>query len=254
MGYHRPVSSFNVGQAGRARGAHAVPGARRRRSRDERRWPIAGLTPLSSCDWPGRLVATVVPAGLPVAVHVLPQRRDPRPAHAGHACRGRTCWTCSRAGTGCSTGSCSRAASRPGRRRSSTRRARCAPPGFGVGLHTAGAYPRRLRGGAPAGRLGGVRRQGAARGCTGAITRRRRADDERRRDVRVAAARARRRASTSGPDHRRPDRAGRRRRRGADRRARRPGRRRPRAAAGPAGRDDGRVPGGPGQLTAVAWR
>ena len=78
-------------------------------------WRSPGSTPLSTCDWPGRLVATVFLQGCPWRCTYChnPALIDPRTP--GRRAVVATCATCSRAGTGCSTASCSPAASRPGR-------------------------------------------------------------------------------------------------------------------------------------------
>jgi len=104
---------------------------------------IAGLTPLSTCDWPGRLVATVFLQGCPWACTYChnPDLLDPRAP-------GVVAWARVREllrrrvglldGVVFSGGEPTRQAGLA----DAMRQVREA--GYGVGLHTGGAYPRRL--------------------------------------------------------------------------------------------------------------
>ena len=104
---------------------------------------IAGLTPLSSCDWPGRLVATVFLQGCPLACGYChnPGLLDPRTP-------GTTPWQAVRDLLARRAGMLDGvvfSGGEPTRQRglaAAMREVRAA--GFGVGLHTAGTYPRRL--------------------------------------------------------------------------------------------------------------
>ncbi len=104
---------------------------------------IAGLVPLSTCDWPGRLVATVFLQGCPWRCTYChnPGLIDPR--KPGVVPWSRVEDLLSRRvglldGVVFSGGEPTRQTALL----DAARRARAA--GFGVGLHTAGAYPRRL--------------------------------------------------------------------------------------------------------------
>ena len=104
---------------------------------------IAGLVPLSTCDWPGRLVATVFLQGCPWRCTYChnPALLDPRAP-------GAVPWSAVRGllerrrglldGVVFSGGEATRQHSLA----AAAREVHAA--GFGVGLHTAGAYPRRL--------------------------------------------------------------------------------------------------------------
>lgn len=104
---------------------------------------IAGLTPLSTCDWPGRLVATVFLQGCPwrCAYCHNPALLDPRAP-------GVVPWAAVRDllarraglldGVVFSGGEPTRQAGL------AAAMAQVRAAGFGVGLHTSGAYPRRL--------------------------------------------------------------------------------------------------------------
>jgi pyruvate formate lyase activating enzyme len=123
---------------------HARTGQRgARASADADSLSIAGLTPLSSCDWPGRLVATAFLQGCPWQCTYChnPGLIDPRTP-------GAVPWSSVRDllshrhglldGVVFSGGEPTRQAGLPG----AAREVRA--DGFGVGLHTSGAYPRRL--------------------------------------------------------------------------------------------------------------
>jgi len=104
---------------------------------------IAGLTPLSSCDWPGKLVATVFLQGCPWQCTYChnPSLIDPRTP--GDVPWSRVRELLSRRhglldGLVFSGGEPTRQDGLP----AAAREVRDA--GFGVGLHTSGAYPRRL--------------------------------------------------------------------------------------------------------------
>ena len=167
MGYHRPVASFNIGKKGEHSERRFFPEARA--SRSCRRAPatgeafarmrlpaargdaaapapalrIGGFVPFSSTDYPGELAAVVFCQGCPWRCgychnpHLLPARGDDE--HDLDAIL-----------------ALARAPPRPARRRRVQRRrtdgaggagrgdARGRAMGFAVGLHTGGAYPRRL--------------------------------------------------------------------------------------------------------------
>ena len=104
---------------------------------------IAGLVPLSTCDWPDRLTATVFLQGCPWRCgychnHAICDPRAP----------GRVAWSDVRAllaGRGGLLDGVVFSGGEPTRQRAladAMREVRAA--GFGVGLHTGGAYPRRL--------------------------------------------------------------------------------------------------------------
>ena len=109
---------------------------------------VGGIVPFSTTDWPGRLAAVLFLQGCPWRCgycqnpHLVPSAATTPPTGARRWPR------CSRScarGAGCWTRSCSPAASRrrsPGWR-AAIREVRAL--GFGIGLHTGGAYPRRLR-------------------------------------------------------------------------------------------------------------
>jgi len=104
---------------------------------------IAGLTPLSSCDWPGKLVATVFLQGCPWQCTYChnPELIDPRAP--GDVPWSRVRGLLSRRhglldGLVLSGGEPTRQDGLP----DAAREVRAL--GFGVGLHTSGAYPRRL--------------------------------------------------------------------------------------------------------------
>lgn len=104
---------------------------------------IAGVVPLSMCDWPDRLVATVFTQGCPwrcVYCH-NPELLDPRAP-------GQVAWSVVRELLGRRVGRLDGVVFSGGE---ATRQAALAPAmrevralGFGVGLHTGGAYPRAL--------------------------------------------------------------------------------------------------------------
>lgn len=104
---------------------------------------IAGVVPLSMCDWPDKLVATVFAQGCPwrcVYCH-NPGLLDPRAP-------GQVAWSVVRELLGRRVGRLDGVVFSGGE---ATRQAALAPAmrevreaGFGVGLHTAGAYPRAL--------------------------------------------------------------------------------------------------------------
>lgn len=105
--------------------------------------PVAGLTPLSSCDWPGRLVATVFLQGCPWRCTYChnPDLLDPRVA-------GSVPWQEVRDLLARRAGLLDGVVLSGGEPTlhdglgAAAREVRAA--GFAVGLHTAGAYPRRL--------------------------------------------------------------------------------------------------------------
>lgn len=104
---------------------------------------IAGLTRLSSCDWPGRLVATVFLQGCPLACGYChnPGILDPRVP--GTVAWGEVVEFLGRRrglldGVVFSGGEPTRQAALAGAMR------QVRELGFGVGLHTAGPYPRRF--------------------------------------------------------------------------------------------------------------
>ncbi|WP_199421974.1 anaerobic ribonucleoside-triphosphate reductase activating protein [Actinotalea solisilvae] len=104
---------------------------------------IAGLVPLSTCDWPDRLVATVFLQGCPWRCGYChnPALLDPREP-------GRLPWSdvtallARRAGLLDGVVFSGGEPTRQAGLLDAVRQVRAA--GFGVGLHTAGAYPRRL--------------------------------------------------------------------------------------------------------------
>lgn len=125
----------------RGRARRALPGAPRPAGADG--LAIAGLAPLSTCDWPDRLVATVFAQGCPWRCgychnHAICDPRAP----------GAVAWSAVRDllarrvglldGVVFSGGE----PTRQGALADAMREVRAA--GFGVGLHTGGAYPRRL--------------------------------------------------------------------------------------------------------------
>ena len=105
--------------------------------------PVAGLTPLSSCDWPGRLVATVFLQGCPWRCTYChnPDLLDPRVPGSVPWQRVRDLLA-RRAGL---LDGLVLSGGEPTLHEglgAAVREVRAA--GFAVGLHTAGAYPRRL--------------------------------------------------------------------------------------------------------------
>ncbi len=106
--------------------------------------PIAGLTSLSTCDWPGRLVATVFVQGCPWRCGYChnPDLIDPRtPASIQWQAVGEHLQQRSGLldGVVFSGGEPTRAPQLP------AAMAEVRERGYLVGLHTSGAYPRRLR-------------------------------------------------------------------------------------------------------------
>ena len=252
MGYHRPVSARST-SASRASTRSACTSVSPSRSPPAaprvtpRPLVVAGLTPLSSCDWPGQLVATAFLQGCPWRCTYCHNAAilDPR---APGTVPWRDVLDLLARRHGLLDGLVFSGGEPTRQARPVPTAARGACAGFGVGLHTVGHVPEPPAGAARPGRLGGVRRQGAgaALPCGHA---RRRPDDERRRDVRVAAPGAATPASTCevrttvDPTVHGPDDVA----ELTDVLAAL-GVRRARAAAGQAGRDDGRVPGGAGRL------
>ena len=131
----------DVGPAGRRAGA-GPRGERRASSADE--LAIAGLVPLSTCDWPDRLVATVFCQGCPWDCGYChnPDLIDSRAP-------GSVVWSQVRDLLARRRGLLDGVVFSGGE---PTRQAALLPAvrevreaGYGVGLHTSGAYPRRLR-------------------------------------------------------------------------------------------------------------
>ena len=145
MGYHRPVASFNRGKQGEYAERTCFTEDRCRRST---RLRVGGLVPLSSVDWPGELAATVFTQGCPWDCpychnpHLLrarPARR--RTPSSGTAVVGVPATRAS----GCSTASCSRAASRTAQAALADAMREVRELGFRVALHTGGPVPARVR-------------------------------------------------------------------------------------------------------------
>ena len=137
---------------------HPALCSRRRRAARRR------LRPVHAHRLSGRARGRRVLPGLPVALRLLPQPA-PHPGARRRRARFRSgSSTGSARAAACSTRSCSPAASPPRSRSSAAAIAAVRALGFEVGLHTGGAYPRRLAERPAARRLGRPRRQGAERG------------------------------------------------------------------------------------------
>ena len=128
---------------------------------------IAGFERFSTVDWPGQARGDAVRSRLPVELHVLPQRRPCRTRKCRERWSGRPSSLTSRNVRGQLDGVVF-SGGEP------TRQAALIPAmqqarslGFGVGLHSAGAYPARLARGARLRRLARPRHQGDARGLPG---------------------------------------------------------------------------------------
>ena len=212
MGYHRPVSSFNVGKKGEhEERLHFTESAGAVLTATD--LAVAGLTPLSTCDWPGQLVATVFLQGCPLACTYChnPLLIDPRAP-------GTVPWADvadlleRRRGLLDGVVFSGGEPTRQHALRAAMLEVRSL--GYRVGLHTAGTYPSAARAGARPRRLGGARHQVGAAAL-------RRPDRGRRlgQGARVAAAGPARRRRGAGAHDGRPDGADARGRRRADRAA-----------------------------------
>ena len=133
-----PVTTHHVTPPQETTGQRRAP-----TSADADALAIAGLTPLSSCDWPGKLVATVFLQGCPWRCTYCHNPGLIEPRTPGEVPWSRVRGLLSRRrglldGLVLSGGEPTRQAGLV----AAAREVRSA--GFGVGLHTSGAYPQRL--------------------------------------------------------------------------------------------------------------
>jgi pyruvate formate lyase activating enzyme len=135
----RTAPPLGLGEAGAGAPAPGAPGAGRT---PPDRLVLGGLTPLSTCDWPGKLVATVFCQGCPwdcVYCH-NPDLIDPRRP-------GAVSWADVRALLSRRTGLLDGlvfSGGEPTRQDLRAAIVHVKEMGFAVGLHTMGAYPTRL--------------------------------------------------------------------------------------------------------------